>query len=140
MKNKRRRKVSKAMDPQRRRQKNRQASLPPQILQLSGGADLQIQSDNDSESDNDLSSDSDSDSDSSDQDSSSEESDDVVSQSKPGRTSYGSQKRDEIRSRKAAARERASKMASERRNKEVNLHKLTSISGGGVTSKPGPRR
>lgn len=104
------------------------------------------QSGNDTRSDSDSDSDSDSESDSSDSESSSEESDDEMSQSKPGRTSYGSQKRDEIRSRKTAAQERARKMAADRRNKEVNLHKLTSISGGGVgsfsapSSKPGPRR
>lgn len=107
---------------------------------------MYLQSSNDTGSDSDSDSDSSSDSDVSDSDSSSEESDDEVSQSKPGRTSYGSQKRDEIRSRKTAAQERARKMAAERRNKEVNLHKLTSISGGGVgsfsapSSKPGPRR
>ncbi|CAN8096701.1 unnamed protein product [Discula destructiva] len=103
--------------------------------------------DSDSDSDSDSASDSESDSDdsdhSSDPGSSSEEADEV-SKSKPGRASYGSQKRDEIRSRKKAEQEKSRKMASERRMKEVKLHKLTSISGGasfGVKRpKPGQRR
>lgn len=121
-----------------------------QTLQSSSGADVFLQSDNDSDSDSDSGSDSesdtDSDSDEPDSSSSSEESRDETSQSKPGRTSYGTLKRDEIRSRKAAAQEKSRKMASDRRMKEVNLHKLTSISGGGTasfsskSSIPGPRR
>lgn len=93
---------------------------------------------NKSESNSD--SDSDSDSHSSDSsDSSSEESQDVGgSQSKPGRASYGSQKRDEIRARKKVELEKAKQLAAKRRTKSVQLNKLTSISGAGSFSQRGP--
>ncbi|KAL1874274.1 hypothetical protein Daus18300_003638 [Diaporthe australafricana] len=74
----------------------------------------------------------DSDSDSSDSGSSgssSEDSDDEVAH-QSGRVSYGSQKRQEIRSRQSAERQRVQKIAKERRKKEVKLNTLTSISGG----------
>lgn len=74
----------------------------------------------------------DSDSDSSDSGSSgssSEDSDEEVP-NQSGRVSYGSQKRQEIRSRQSAERERVQKMGKERRKKEVKLNTLTSISGG----------
>lgn len=66
-------------------------------------------------------------------DSSSEESGKEVPQSKPGRATYGAQKRDEIRARRRSAeREKASRqMATKRRKQEVKLNQLTSISGPG---------
>lgn len=93
---------------------------------------LQSQSDSDSESDSDSD-------DSSSSDSSSEESDDGddASQNRPGRASYGSQKRDEIRSKKKVEREKARELATKRRTKEVRLNTLTSISGSGSFSSKG---
>ncbi|KAF3769956.1 hypothetical protein M406DRAFT_335723 [Cryphonectria parasitica EP155] len=88
-------------------------------------------------------SDSDSDSDDSDSsDSSDEDSSEEVTQEQPGRASYGAQKRDELRSKQNAERERARKLSSQRREKVVKLNKLTSISGAGSYSskgKPGRR-
>lgn len=98
-------------------------------------ADISLQSDSDSNSD--------SDSDDSDSScSSSEEAGEEVSQARPGRASYGSQKRGE-RSRQTAERERSRKLAAARRTKEVKLNTLTSISGAGSFGSKGsnpPRR
>lgn len=113
--------------------------------QTSGGADVHLKASKDSDSDSDSDSstsdsESDSDSDNSDSGSSSEEPDNVP-QSKPGRATYGSQKRVELSRKRRAEQAKSKKMASDRKKKEINLHRLTSISGGGIAPKrPGPRR
>ena len=53
---------------------------------------------------------------------------------KSGQSSYGSQKRPDVRSRQSAEREKAQKLAKERRKKDVKLNNLTSISGAGSSS------
>lgn len=108
--------------------------------QTSYGADIHLQTSTDSDSDSsDSDSESDSDSNSFDSGSSSEEADEVP-QKKPGRTSYGSQKRDELKRKRSAEQAKSIGMASNRRKKQVNLQRLTSISGGGSAPKePGAR-
>lgn len=72
-------------------------------------------------------------------DPSSEESGEEASQSTPG---HGSYKRDELRSKRNAEREKARKNSSARRGKVVKLNQLTSISGAssyGSRGKPGWR-
>ncbi|ROW13100.1 hypothetical protein VPNG_05947 [Cytospora leucostoma] len=64
---------------------------------------------------------------------------------KPGQNDHGSQQRPEIRTRNSAERERAQRLAKERRKKEVKLNTLTSISGSGSSNfsrpnAPGRRR
>lgn len=130
--------IKQAKNPKKQAQKNK-AGLSPTSQQCDS-ADVQLQNDTNSDS----SSESDSDSNDSDSDSSSEELDEAA-QSKPGRASYGTQKRAELKSKQKAAREKSRQMATNRRSKEVKLHKLQSISGAGGSSsfgskKPGQRR
>lgn len=86
-----------------------------------------LQSDGSSISDSDTDSDADSDS----SDSSSEGANDESARNTPGRASYGTQKRKELDTRKSAEREKSKKLAEKRRERDVNLNKLTSISGAG---------
>lgn len=120
--------------PEKRKKEAKACTSGPARMITSADTFLQSRSESDSDSDSESDSE---DSDSS--DSSSEESDAEgdASQNKPGRASYGSQKRVEIRSRKKAEREKATQLAAKRRTKEVQLNKLTSISGAGSFSSKG---